>query len=165
MIVWRHFQAPFCSNFLFLESFGCLVSIGSNFVRFRATMVSTPPNYSTTHHGNARAPLSLYVSVWENMDVGAVLYLRCVTRIWVDFMEITKGKWSLHQSLGFSRCDWSPDSVWFYYRSKAKKKVVFPNLMCMGKKKSWFLSLEVWLHMGKVLGTTQRLFVYSLLFW
>ena len=91
MTVWRNFQAPFCSNFLFLESFGCLVSIGSNFVRFRATMVSTPPNYSNTHHGNARAPLSLYVSVWENMDDGGVSYLGCMTGIWVDFMEITKG--------------------------------------------------------------------------
>ena len=32
-----------------------------------------------------------------------VLFLGCVTGIWVDFKEITKGKWSPHQSLGFSK--------------------------------------------------------------
>ena len=32
-----------------------------------------------------------------------VSYLECVTGIWVDFKEITKGKWIHHQSLGFSK--------------------------------------------------------------
>ena len=36
---------------------------------------------------------------------GGVLYLACVTGIWVVFKEITKGKWSHYQSLGFLRCD------------------------------------------------------------
>ena len=36
-------------------------------------------------------------------EYGGVLYLGCVTRIWADFKEITKGKWSRHQSLGFSK--------------------------------------------------------------
>jgi len=34
---------------------------------------------------------------------GGVSYLECVTGIWVDFKEITKGKWSRHQSLSFSK--------------------------------------------------------------
>jgi len=37
--------------------------------------------------------------------------------VWVNFMEITKGKWSRYQSLGFYRCDWSPDSILFYDQS------------------------------------------------
>ena len=81
-------------------------------------------------------------------EYGGVLYLGYVTRIWVDFKEVAKGKWSRHQSLGFSKCDWSPDSIWFYYQSYAKKNVIFTNLMWMGKK-SWFLSLEVWLCVGR----------------
>ena len=40
--------------------------------------------------------------------------------IWAKFQRITKGKWSRHQSLGFSKCDWSP--------------VIFPNLIWMAKK-------------------------------
>ena len=44
------------------------------------------------------------------------------------------------------------------------KNVVFPNLMQIGKK-SWFLSLEVWLRMGKVLGNPQHLSIDSPLFW
>ena len=65
----------------------------------------------------------------------------------------------------FLRCDWSPVFSWFYYQSKAKKKrVFFPNLMWMVKK-SWFLSPEVWLRVGKVLGIPQRLSKDSPLFW
>ena len=33
----------------------------------------------------------------------------------------------------FLRCDWSPVSSWFYYRSKVKKNVIFPNLMWVEK--------------------------------
>ena len=33
----------------------------------------------------------------------------------------------------FLRCDWSPASSWFYYRSWVKKKGIFPNLMWMTK--------------------------------
>ena len=34
-------------------------------------------------------------------EYGRVLYLECVTRIWVDFKEITKSKWSRRQSFDF----------------------------------------------------------------
>ena len=76
--------------------------------------------------------------VWE-MKYGGVSYLGCVIGIWVDFDEITMGKWSLHQLLGFSK-------VW------------------LGKK-FWFLSSEVWLCVGNVLGTPQLLSKDSPLFW
>ena len=37
--VWRPFWAPLSSNFIFIESFECLVSNGSNLKRFGATIV------------------------------------------------------------------------------------------------------------------------------
>ena len=40
----------------------------------------------------------MYISMRE---YGGVSYLRRVTRIWVDFKDVTKAKWSRHQSLGF----------------------------------------------------------------
>ena len=45
-----------------------------------------------------------------------------------------------------------------------RKMEFFPNLMWM-EKKSWFLDLEVWLHVRKVLGTPQHLSKDSPLFW
>ena len=48
-------------------------------------------NYLTTYHS---APLSV-------QEYGSVSYLECVNGIWIDFKEITKGRWSRHQSLGF----------------------------------------------------------------
>ena len=59
--------------------------------------MSTPHGCLTTHHGNTRTLFC--ISVWESY--GGVLYLECVTGIWVNFKEITKGKWSRHQALGF----------------------------------------------------------------
>ena len=38
-IVWRHFRALFSSNIIPLKNSRCLVSIGSDFVRFWATIV------------------------------------------------------------------------------------------------------------------------------
>ena len=54
---------------------------------------------SRRHSGAFHLILAL---VWE-MIYGGVSYLRCVIGIWVDFKEITMGKWSCHQSLGFSK--------------------------------------------------------------
>ena len=51
-------------------------------------------NYLTTNCNDTHAPLSM-------QEYGSVLYLGCVTGIWIDFKEMTKGRWSHHQSLGF----------------------------------------------------------------
>ena len=58
-----------------------------------------PRGCLTTHRGDTRVPF--LPSVEDGY--GGVSYLECVTGIWVDFMDITKGKWSRHQSLGFSK--------------------------------------------------------------
>ena len=54
--------------------------------------MSTPRCYSTTYRGDAHAHYTC---------CGNVSYLGCVIEMWVNFMKITKGKWSHHQSLGF----------------------------------------------------------------
>ena len=60
-------------------------------------LLSTPHSCLTTYCSDACMPLFQCESIWY----GRVSYLGCVTGIWVDFKEITKGKWSHHQSLGF----------------------------------------------------------------
>ena len=59
---------------------------------------------------------------------GGVSYLRCVTGIWVDFMEITKGKWSCHQSLGFSK-------MLVCYHKQPKNKTYTPKNTYSGVSK------------------------------
>ena len=67
--------------------------------------------YSCRHLAIARPPIVATLSCLSSLSLsarvygygGGVLYLRCVTRIWVDFKEITKGKWSCYKSLGFSK--------------------------------------------------------------
>ena len=57
-------------------------------------------NHPSWRHSHAF--YHILASVWE-MIYGGVSYLGCVIGIWVDFKEITMGKWSRHQLLGFSK--------------------------------------------------------------
>ena len=68
--------------------------------------MSMPHCGSTTHNGDARALLlgRVCTGIWSS-DLGCYgwrLYLRCVTGIWVNFKEITKGKVKLPPIIGFS---------------------------------------------------------------
>ena len=91
------------------DNYNYLISTTNCKLTYRRLAVARPPIAAML------ARLSL--PVWELIH-GGVSYLRCVTRIWVDFKDITKCKWSCHQLLGFFlKCDWSLDSIWFYYRS------------------------------------------------
>ena len=48
----------------------------------------------------ARPPIAITLTHFSE-EWGGMSYLGYVTGIWVNFKEITKGKWSRHQSLGF----------------------------------------------------------------
>ena len=123
-----------------------------------------PHDCSTTHRGDARAP---FISSWPQckrwyMEVchtlGVRLEYELILRKLPKVSEVATNHWV------FLRCDRSPNSIWFYYRSLVKKKDIFPNLMWMGNK-SWLLSSKVWLRVRKVLGTPKRLSKDHPLFW
>ena len=67
--------------------------------------------YSCRHLVIAQPPIATTLLCLSSLSLsarvygygGGVLYLGCVTGIWVDFKEITKGKWSCYKSLGFSK--------------------------------------------------------------